>query len=78
MALVLAKVLPVVVIGGLNSFGGALVAAALVGVAESLAAGYLDPMLGAGFSGVVAASLVIVMLCIRPNGLFGAAPVARV
>lgn len=78
MVLVLAKVLPVVVIGGLTSFAGAFVGAIAVGVAESLSAGYLDPILGPGFSGVVAAILVITMLCIRPNGLFGARPVARV
>lgn len=78
MALVLAKVLPVVVIGGLTSFAGAFVGALIVGVAESLTAGYLDPIIGSGFAGVIAAVLVIVMLWVRPNGLFGERPVSRV
>lgn len=78
MSLVLAKVLPVVVIGGLSSFPGAFVGALIVGLAESLAAGYLNPLIGTGFNGVVAALLVILMLWIRPNGLFGVRPVVRV
>lgn len=78
MALVLIKVLPVVVIGGLTSFAGAFVGALIVGVAESLTAGYLDPVIGSGFAGVIAAVLVIAMLWVRPNGLFGERPVSRV
>ncbi len=78
MGLVLAKVLPVVVIGGLTSFGGAFVGAILVGVAENLAAGYLDPVIGTGSASVIAAILILGMLWIRPSGLFGARTVVRV
>lgn len=78
MGLVLAKVLPVVVIGGLTSFAGAFVGAIAVGLAESLAAGYLDPWLGVSSASVVAVVMVIVMLSIRPTGLFGARAVQRV
>ncbi len=80
MGLVLTKVLPVVVIGGLTSFAGAFVGAIVVGVAENMASGYLDPMLGTGggTGGVIAAVLVIVMLWVRPAGLFGATAVVRV
>lgn len=78
MALVLAKVLPVVVIGGLTSFAGALVGAAIVGLSESMAAGYLDPWIGTGSGGLVAATLVLVTLWLRPAGLFGQKRVERV
>jgi branched-chain amino acid transport system permease protein len=78
MGLVLAKVLPVVVIGGLTSFPGTIVGAVIVGLAESLAAGYLDPVIGTGSAGVVAAMLVIITLWLRPAGLFGAHTVSRV
>ena len=78
MGLVLAKVLPVVVIGGLTSFAGAFVGAIIVGVAESLTAGYIDPWIGASTGGLIAGVMVILMLWIRPTGLFGAAAVARV
>ena len=47
-------------------------------VLESLAAGYLDPLLGGGFSNVAAYLVLIAMLFVRPYGLFGRADVARV
>jgi len=78
MALVLAKVLPVAVIGGLSSFGGVFVGAAAVGLAESLAAGYLDPLIGAGSSALVGSALVIAMLWARPTGIFGQGRIERV
>jgi branched-chain amino acid transport system permease protein len=48
LALVGLKVFPVVILGGLDSIGGALVGGVIVGVVESLAAGYLDPYVGGG------------------------------
>ena len=78
MGLILAKVLPVVVIGGLTSFGGTLFGAVFVGLAENLSAGYLDPMIGAGSGGMISALLVVGMLWFRPTGLFGAKSVVRV
>jgi branched-chain amino acid transport system permease protein len=72
------KVFPVVVIGGLDSIPGTIVAAVLVGVLESLAAGYLDPLVGSGFSTVAPYLALVAMLCARPYGLFGRADVARV
>lgn len=78
MGLVLAKVLPVVVIGGLTSFAGAFVGALVVGVAENMASGYLDPLIGTGTGNVIAAIMVVTMLWVRPAGLFGARNVARV
>jgi branched-chain amino acid transport system permease protein len=72
------KVFPIVVIGGLDSIPGTIVAAVLVGVLESLAAGYADPVLGAGFSTVVCYGALIAMLFARPHGLFGRAEIVRV
>jgi branched-chain amino acid transport system permease protein len=72
------KVFPVVVIGGLDSIPATIVAALLVGVLESLVAGYVDPLLGAGFSSIVAFVLVIAVLFTRPYGLLGGADVRRV
>ena len=43
LALVGLKVFPVVILGGLDSIGGAIIGGLLMGVIESLAAGYLDP-----------------------------------
>ena len=72
------KVFPIVIIGGLDSIPGTIVGAAFVGVVESLAAGYVDPLLGGGFSNVAAYLVLIAMLFVRPYGLFGRAAVARV
>jgi len=78
LVLVGLKVFPAVVIGGLDSIPGTIVGAVLVGVVESLSAGYVDPWLGAGFSSIAPYVALITMLCLRPYGLFGRAEVARV
>jgi branched-chain amino acid transport system permease protein len=78
MTLVLAKVLPVVVIGGLTSFAGTIVAAMLIGVTENMAAGYLDPVIGTGSGALVSGLLIFITLAISPNGLFGKASVQRI
>jgi branched-chain amino acid transport system permease protein len=78
MALVGLKVFPIVVLGGLDSLAGTIVGAMLVGLLESLAAGYLDPMLGAGFSSVASWFVLIAVLFVRPYGLFGRPRVERV
>ena len=72
------KVFPIVIIGGLDSIPGTIAGAAFIGVLESLAAGYLDPLPGGGFSQVAAYLVLIAMLFVRPYGLFGRADVARV
>lgn len=71
------KVFPIVVIGGLDSIPGTILAAALVGVLESLAVGYLEPVLGGGVGGVVSYVAMIVALMLRPHGLFGRPEVER-
>jgi branched-chain amino acid transport system permease protein len=58
----------VIVLGGLGSFFGALVGGLIVGVAESLGALYVD----ASIKQVVPFLLFILILLIRPSGLFGA------
>ena len=72
------KVFPIVIIGGLDSIPGTLAGAVLVGVLESLAAGYVDPWLGGGFSNIACYLVLIAMLFARPFGLFGRADIVRV
>jgi len=72
------KVFPIVIIGGLDSIAGALVSAMAIGVMESLAAGYLDPIAGAGLSTVSSYVVLIAMLSVRPHGMFGRPAVERV
>ena len=78
MALVGLKVFPIVIIGGLDSIGGTMVGAVLIGVLESLAAGYVDPIVGGGFSTIASYLVLLAMLLVRPYGLFGRADARRV
>jgi branched-chain amino acid transport system permease protein len=72
------KVLPIVIIGGLDSLPGTLLGALVVGLLESLAAGYLDPLVGGGFSTIAAYLVALVVLWIRPYGLLGTPDIERV
>jgi branched-chain amino acid transport system permease protein len=78
LALVGLKVFPVVILGGLDSVLGAIVGGLIVGVVENLAAGYLDPLVGGGTKDFAPYVLMIVMLMIRPYGIFGKARIERV
>jgi branched-chain amino acid transport system permease protein len=78
VALVGLKVFPIVIIGGLDSILGAIVGAMIIGVLESLGAGYLDPRLGGGFGNIASYLLLIGMLVVRPSGLFGRPRIERV
>lgn len=51
---------------------------ALVGVLESLAAGYLDPLVGGGFSTIASYLVLLAVLLVRPSGLFGRSEIRRV
>ena len=67
----LIMMMAVVVLGGLGSLKGSFVGAYILGFAESLVV-FLIPM-GAFLKGSVALSIMIVVLLIRPEGLFGVA-----
>jgi branched-chain amino acid transport system permease protein len=72
------KVFPIVIIGGLDSIPGTIVGAMVIGVLESLTAGYLDPVLGGGFSGISSYLVLIATLFARPYGMFGRPAIERV
>src|SRR5882762_3152886 len=71
------KVFPIVIIGGLDSIAGTIIGALAVGMLESLAAGYLDPPLGGGFSNIASYLVLLAALFVRPYGLFGRPDVQR-
>ncbi len=78
LALVGLKVFPVVILGGLDSIVGAVIGGLIVGVVESIAAGYLDPFVGGGTKDFAPYVLMIVMLMFKPYGLFGQRRIERV
>ncbi|HTV46724.1 MAG TPA: branched-chain amino acid ABC transporter permease [Stellaceae bacterium] len=78
LALVGLKVFPVMILGGLDSILGAVVGGLIVGIVENLAAGYLDPYVGGGTKDFVPYLLMIIVLMIRPEGIFGRRRIERV
>src|SRR2546427_833558 len=72
------KVLPVVIVGGLDSIGGAILGGLLVGVLENLAGGYLDPVFGGGVKEGAPFVALVLILMVRPYGLFGKVRIERV
>jgi branched-chain amino acid transport system permease protein len=78
LALVGLKVFPVVILGGLDSILGAVVGGLIIGIVESLTAGYFDPIIGGGTKDFAPYVLMIIVLMIRPEGLFGRRLIERV
>jgi branched-chain amino acid transport system permease protein len=73
------KAFAVVLLGGVNSIGGAIVAGIILGVLENIAAGYLDPLLpGGGLANVFPFIVMILVLIVRPYGLFGQVRIERI
>jgi branched-chain amino acid transport system permease protein len=63
----------IVVLGGLGSMHGAIVAGIILGVAENLVSGLLDP----GYSDATGFILLVLILVLRPRGLFGEQVIAE-
>lgn len=79
--LIALKALPVIILGGLDSLGGAVVAGLLIGVSEALLGTYGDevsPLLGGDFALVSPYLIMLLVLVVRPYGLFGTREVERV
>jgi branched-chain amino acid transport system permease protein len=75
------KALPAIIIGGLDSIEGAVVGGLAVGVVESFVAAYqaeFAPWLGQNFSLVSPYVLLLIVLLVKPYGLFGTREVERV
>ena len=70
---------PAVIIGGLDSIGGAVVGGLVVGITQALAVDYQQqvPFL-TGFDTTVPWIVMLVVLLARPTGLFGKKPLYRI
>jgi branched-chain amino acid transport system permease protein len=78
LALVGLKVFPVVILGGLDSVLGAVVGGLVIGIVENFTAGYFDPIIGGGTKDFAPYVVMIIVLMIRPEGLFGRRLIERV
>ncbi|MBG0830968.1 branched-chain amino acid ABC transporter permease [Planomonospora sp. ID67723] len=75
------KALPAIIVGGLDSLGGAVAGGLVIGVVESLVQSYqgdLAPWLGQNFAVVTPYAVMLLVLLVRPYGLFGTPEVERV
>jgi branched-chain amino acid transport system permease protein len=72
------KSFSVVILGGLDSFGGAIVAGPIIGLAESLGGGYLTPYLWAGVRDIIPFVIIVIVMVIKPYGLFGEKRIERI
>ena len=68
------KVFPVVILGGLDSIPGAIVGGVIIGLLETYSGGYLKP----GLEQVVPFIALILILMVKPYGLFGQTRIERV
>jgi branched-chain amino acid transport system permease protein len=64
-------------LGGLDSLGGAVIAGIIIGEVETMAGGYID-FIGSTLAPTMALFVIVIVLLIRPNGLFGSKRVERV
>jgi branched-chain amino acid transport system permease protein len=78
LSLVALKALPVVILGGLTSVPGAIIAGLIIGVGEKVSEVFLGPMLGGGIEIWFAYVVVLFVLLVRPQGLFGEKIIDRV
>ena len=72
------KVLAVIILGGLDSIGGAILGGLIIGILENLAGLYLDPVFGGGVKDVAPFFILVLIIMIRPYGLFGKKIIERV
>lgn len=75
------RAFPAVILGGLDSVGGAVVGGFVIGIVEVAAGTYLaqySNVLGVGFAGIVPYIVMLLVLLFRPYGLFGTEEIRRV
>jgi branched-chain amino acid transport system permease protein len=72
-------VFPVVILGGLDSINGAVVAGIIMGLIQQFAGGYLDGNWGLNGTGeVLPYVILLIILLFKPHGLFGVHEIERV
>jgi len=72
------KAFSVVILGGLDSFLGAIIAGPIIGLAESLGGGYLTPLTWPGIREIIPFIIIIIVMFVRPYGLFGEKRIERI
>jgi branched-chain amino acid transport system permease protein len=68
------KVFPVVILGGLESIGGAIIGGLIIGLLETFTGGYISTSLRE----IVPYIILVLILLVKPYGLFGLVEIERV
>jgi len=68
------KVFPVVILGGLDSIGGAIIGGVIIGLLETFTGGYISTSLRE----VIPYIVLVIILMVKPYGLFGLVEIERV
>jgi len=72
------KSISVVLLGGLESIPGVVIGGIIVGILENLGGGYIDPLVGGGTKEIIPYVILLIVLLIKPYGLFGLKRIERV
>jgi branched-chain amino acid transport system permease protein len=72
------KSFSVVILGGMDSFIGCIVAGPIIGLCENIGAGYLTPLIGPGIKDLIPFIIIIIVMLIKPYGLFGEERIERI
>ncbi len=72
------KTFSVAILGGLDSFIGAMVAGPIIGLAETLGGGYLAPYFWKGIKDIIPFVIIIIVVMVKPYGLFGEKRIERI
>lgn len=72
------RVLPVAILGGLDSIPGAIIGGFIIGILEGWGGGYVDQLVGGGVKEVIPFVILVLILMVKPYGLFGKKEIERV
>lgn len=72
------KSFSVVILGGLDSFIGCIVAGPLIGLCENIGGGYLTPLTWPGIKDIIPFIIIMIVMFIKPYGLFGETRIERI
>jgi len=78
LSLIAYKALPVLILGGIDSIPGAILAGLIVGAGENLAEVYIGPYVGGGIQTFFPYLLALLFLWFKPYGMFGKEIIERV
>ncbi|WP_333873477.1 branched-chain amino acid ABC transporter permease [Methylobacter sp.] len=78
LSLIVLKALPVLIIGGFTSVGGAIAGGLIIGASEKLAEVFIGPYIGGGIENWFPYALAMLFLLVRPAGIFGERAIERV